>query len=749
MTGENGEWHPPRRLKVFAFDPTTAKAYANRTIRHVTISLPWEMDPDIGLGPTGEYLEVIDYDPASQSFYRPIQLDDARILSNGGLDPSEENPQFHQQMVYAVAMNTIATFEEALGRQILWAADEYQTETGEWVSNYVQRLRIYPHALREANAYYSPQRKALLFGYFEAHERSETVVPGTTVFTCLSHDIIVHETTHALLDGMHPHFAEASHPDMRALHEAFADIVAIFQLFSFPEVLVDQIARTRGDLESQSMLAQLAQEFGMAMGRSAALRDALGEVDRETGEWRMKSPDRTLINRVMAPHARGSILVAAVFRTFVNVYKDKTEDLFRIASGGTGILPEGSIDPDLAQRLAREAAIIARRTLRICIRGLDYVPPVAVSFGDYLRAIITADHDLFPEDADGYRTAILEAFSAWGIVPEGMPVVTGTTLLWPTLSQTLSDLKATQARSGRDVSIEAVRGGLGGIIKTPREEFADLQERMRRSQSARSVRGVRSANRQEQRLNSFFAKVEDDHTKLIEAKDQEIGNIDAMRQQAPVGEKPRKLKRIGESENTSDFRMALGQAPTRQAEFVLRDYYARLIWMLAADRLTPELAHTLGIAIDFKRKRHTVRRSQITGKPSLHVLPVRRALRVGKRHELQDEFVIELVQTRYGLFDPAAQKEADADPDFSAAKGYDFKYRAGCTLLVDADSFNIRRLIRTPYVVDDDRGLNRLRAFLGDARQGIRNAFNDGDPGNPETAFADLHRNPYRAEEDW
>ena len=30
----------------------------------------------------------------------------------------------------------------------------------------VQRLRIYPHALRAKNAYYSPDRKALLLGYF-------------------------------------------------------------------------------------------------------------------------------------------------------------------------------------------------------------------------------------------------------------------------------------------------------------------------------------------------------------------------------------------------------------------------------------------------------------------------------------------------------------------------------------------------------------------------------------------------------
>ena len=88
-----------------------------------------------------------------------------------------------------------------------------------------------------------------------------------TVFTCLSHDIIAHETTHALLDGMHRRFNEPSNPDVLAFHEAFADIVALFQHFSLPEVLRHQVAATRGDLESQNRLGELAQQFGQATGK--------------------------------------------------------------------------------------------------------------------------------------------------------------------------------------------------------------------------------------------------------------------------------------------------------------------------------------------------------------------------------------------------------------------------------------------------------------------------------------------------
>src|SRR5262249_45656693 len=163
---------------------------------------------------------------------------------------------------------------------------------------------------------------------------------GTLVFTCLSHDIVAHETTHALLDGVHPRFNEPSNPDVHAFHEAFADIVALFQHFSYPPVLESQIRRTRGDLHSESLLGQLAQRFGRATGRGAALRDALGGTNDDTGEWEPRKPDPNALDGADGPHARGAILVAAVFRAFLLMYRERTADLFRIATQGSGHLPE-------------------------------------------------------------------------------------------------------------------------------------------------------------------------------------------------------------------------------------------------------------------------------------------------------------------------------------------------------------------------------------------------------------------------
>ena len=124
-----------------------------------------------------------------------------------------------------------------------------------------------PHALREENAYYDPIKKALLFGYFPARpEAAADGMPGGMTFSCLSHDIIAHETTHAILDGMQRHFLSPGNRDVLAFHEAFADLVALFQHFTYPEILRHQIARARGDLGTENMLGQLAIQFGKATG---------------------------------------------------------------------------------------------------------------------------------------------------------------------------------------------------------------------------------------------------------------------------------------------------------------------------------------------------------------------------------------------------------------------------------------------------------------------------------------------------
>jgi hypothetical protein len=430
---------PFRKLRGYAFDPSLSLKMDTVLINEIIYKVPWEEGPDdLKPGPIGEYLEVVDYDPTIEKFYAPVNLDHKYILAQDGLAPSASNPQFHQQMVYAVAMTTIKNFETGLGRPVLWsphsvvtdkppAKDKSKNDTAKpeparkIQNDFVGKLRIYPHALRDANAFYSPQKKALLFGYFAARPADITLqMPDNLTFTCLSHDIIAHETTHAILDGLHKKYTEDTNPDVLAFHEAFADIVALFQHFTFPEVLKNQIAATRGDLAAQNLLGKLAQEFGIAIGNYGALRDAIGRVNKETNQWEPIEPTGDEYRTVIKPHDRGSILVSAIFEAFLSIYKDRVADLLRIASGGTGILQKGELHPDLVNRLADEAAKASRHVLNMCIRALDYSPPVDITFGDYLRAIITADIDLVPDDKRNYRLAFIDAFRRRGIYPTGV-----------------------------------------------------------------------------------------------------------------------------------------------------------------------------------------------------------------------------------------------------------------------------------------------------------------------------------------
>jgi len=426
----NEEAPPERPLKAYAFDPSQGRNLGN----YMTVSVRNEQ---LSPGPVGEYLAVIDYDVANDTYYHPVDLDDPKLLLQGGLDPSESDPRFHQQMIYAVASETIRRFELALGRRVRWGF-----RGGSRKDPSRGKLRILPHAMQEANAYYDRNLRALVFGYFPASESDPgTNLPGQTVFTCLSHDIIAHETTHALIDGQREYFLETTGPDTPAFHEGFADIIALFQHFSYKDALLEMIQRTGGliyrqrvgptvqpeggrpviqdELSKSNPLVELAQQFGEAMGMRKALREALGTP-----------PNSKALESLFEPHERGAILVAAVFDAYFTIYLRRTRDLMRIAQSAGAVSTPGNLHPDLANRLSIEAAKAATHFANICIRALDYCPPVDITFGDFLRAMITADYDLVPVDRFGYREAMIEAFRLRGIYPQGVISYAEEALRW-------------------------------------------------------------------------------------------------------------------------------------------------------------------------------------------------------------------------------------------------------------------------------------------------------------------------------
>jgi hypothetical protein len=51
----------------------------------------------------------------------------------------------------------------------------------------------------------------------------------------------------------------------------------------------------------------------------------------------------------------------------------------------------------------------------MCIRAIDYLPPVEFEFADYIEAALVADQVVAPDDAHDYRGALERAFAAFGI----------------------------------------------------------------------------------------------------------------------------------------------------------------------------------------------------------------------------------------------------------------------------------------------------------------------------------------------
>jgi hypothetical protein len=393
---------PSRALTIVGQDPFVR--HRNGRIVTAVVSIPNE---PLGAGPRGHRVQIVDYDASHGRHYVPFSPDTYGTTADPAdplavlvdLPPKQFNtrvlndPRLHAHNVYAIAMRTLSHFERALGRRVNWSFGGHQ-------------LKVAPHAFAEPNASYSRQNEGILFGYF--------VGAHGLVFTSLSHDIIAHETTHALIDGLRPHLMEPSSPEQAAFHEAFGDIVALLSVFSLPEIVTAAVRHATDasdgraiavtqvlDRLKDSVLFGLGEQFGDALSsqvHGASLRRSV-RLAPDT-RWRHR-------REFQEEHTLGEILVAAVLHTFLDIYRRRLTTLGRDSHG---VLP--------ARRVAEEGADIAQRLLTMAIRSLDYLPPTDVEFGDFLSALITSDLEIRPDDSRFHaRDALRRAFRSFGIVP--------------------------------------------------------------------------------------------------------------------------------------------------------------------------------------------------------------------------------------------------------------------------------------------------------------------------------------------
>lgn len=186
--------------------------------------------------------------------------------------------EFDAVHTFTVVRQTLTMYQRALASGSSAAPLPWQWNSA---SN-TEALKVFPHGLPNTmNAFYARSEKSLKFGDF--------VPNGSTarVFTCRSLDIVSHETGHAVLDGLKPGWLLASNPPQTGgLHESFGDMTAIFLTLSQLDQAEAVIAQTKGNLHDKTFLADMAEQFGLALGRPNGLRNAdndlkLSEVGNE------------------------------------------------------------------------------------------------------------------------------------------------------------------------------------------------------------------------------------------------------------------------------------------------------------------------------------------------------------------------------------------------------------------------------------------------------------------------------------
>jgi hypothetical protein len=118
-------------LRVFSLDPTLSR----RTGATSVLSMPWE---PLRAGPVGSRIEVR---------IPGVDLDHPYLLATDGLDPDESDPQFHQQMVYAVLASLLETLDNARGRRMVWRNVWRSSPDGPGV----RPMPVFPHRINAAN----------------------------------------------------------------------------------------------------------------------------------------------------------------------------------------------------------------------------------------------------------------------------------------------------------------------------------------------------------------------------------------------------------------------------------------------------------------------------------------------------------------------------------------------------------------------------------------------------------------------
>jgi len=335
----------------------------------------------IGPGPRSARFDVIVRRPGEKPFSLDIGSPTPPWMILDELPPEDltallQDSRFLAQQVFAVAASTLALFESTLGRRMGWVNGGRLT------------ISAYDRVSYRESGYYRND-SLIRFGH-KRDGRATKAVP-----LALFRDLVVHEVTHAIVDGYRPKWADSrAEIDQLAVHEALADLVALLSVFStqtLVEKLLTQAAGDDLDLDTldEATLRNDLFRLGDGLFKRETARPSLS-LDPDP-DWRIQRD----------PHIRGGAIVQVVVRVVARLWLQRLD-----APGGRSSL----------YQVSRAGASVGGQVLRMLIRSLGYMAPVDVTWEDLLRGILAADTAVLPDDELGYRAAMVTAFAEAGIV---------------------------------------------------------------------------------------------------------------------------------------------------------------------------------------------------------------------------------------------------------------------------------------------------------------------------------------------
>jgi hypothetical protein len=361
-------------VDVYVQDPYVAESKEEVALNTILI----ECELGLMAGPTSARIAVVDFDADTNKLEDPVQWDRKSrrffFKRNGKKTwvtrEHHRLPQFHQVNVWAIIQSVLDMYEATwvLGRSAPWAFEG-------------NRLIVVPHAGYLANAFYDRRSKSLQFYYFGPEDQR--------VYTCLSHDIIAHETGHAILDGLRPLYFENTSLQTAAFHEFVADLTAIMVSLLNNELRWEVARVSQGDLTQDTIIAALAEEFGHYATGRPHLRSATNT----------KTMDE--VRGTTSPYPWSEVMTGAMWDILSGMfakYRAKPKK-------STGKPPSD-----------KEALLWAvNRFRRVAFQPLDFLPPADVQFSDYARAVLRADELVDRVDEDDYRGLMRDVFDKRGI----------------------------------------------------------------------------------------------------------------------------------------------------------------------------------------------------------------------------------------------------------------------------------------------------------------------------------------------